>query len=184
MVATDPSEDAELPTTRLQMTSVPCLGLILRCLSFFLHVHSLLWIMFPFTSDHCPYTPIWLHLWCGRSPLCSSRLFLIVLWCIINLLFSWYHTPFVLAYSPFTWSRVLLIDHSHPPSCLCSSFGPDLSGKFRLLLIFAEHSFKFRFIPLQFSLHKSQLTFISLPFPSPYDLMNHSRQGKQDDIGN
>ena len=28
MVATDPSEDAELPTTRLRMTSVPCLGLI------------------------------------------------------------------------------------------------------------------------------------------------------------
>ena len=35
MVATDPSEDTELPTTRLQMTSVPCLGLILRCLSFY-----------------------------------------------------------------------------------------------------------------------------------------------------
>ena len=35
MVATDPSEDAELPTTRLRMTSVPCLGLILRCLSFY-----------------------------------------------------------------------------------------------------------------------------------------------------
>ena len=35
MVATDPSEDAELPTTRLQMTSVPCLGLILRCPSFY-----------------------------------------------------------------------------------------------------------------------------------------------------
>ena len=34
MVATDPSEDAELPTTRLRMTSVPCLGLILRCPSF------------------------------------------------------------------------------------------------------------------------------------------------------
>ena len=35
MVATDPSEDAELPTTRLRMTSVPCLGLILRCPSFY-----------------------------------------------------------------------------------------------------------------------------------------------------
>ena len=35
MVATDPSGDAELPTTRLRMTSVPCLGLILRCLSFY-----------------------------------------------------------------------------------------------------------------------------------------------------
>ena len=35
-----------------------------------------------------------------------------------------------------------------------------MSGKFRLLLIFAEHSFKFRFIPLKFSLFKSQHTFI------------------------
>ena len=35
MVTTDPSGDAELPTTRLRMTSVPCLGLILRCLSFY-----------------------------------------------------------------------------------------------------------------------------------------------------
>ena len=34
MVATDPSENAKLPTTRLRMTSVPCLGLILQCLSF------------------------------------------------------------------------------------------------------------------------------------------------------
>ena len=55
MVATNPSEDAELPTTRLRMTSVPCLGLILWCLSF-LHIHSLLWFMFPFTDDtaHIP----------------------------------------------------------------------------------------------------------------------------------
>ena len=55
MVATDPSEDAELPTTRLRMTSVPCLGLILQCPSF-LHVHSLLWFMFPFTDNtaHIP----------------------------------------------------------------------------------------------------------------------------------
>ena len=55
MVATDPSEDAELPTTRLRMTSVPCLGLILRCPSF-LHVHSPLWFMFPFTDNtaHIP----------------------------------------------------------------------------------------------------------------------------------
>ena len=50
MVATDPSEDAELQTTRLRTTSVPCLGLILRCPSF-LHVHSLLWFMFPFTDN-------------------------------------------------------------------------------------------------------------------------------------
>ena len=35
MVATDPSEDAELPTTRLRVTSAPCLGLILRCPSFY-----------------------------------------------------------------------------------------------------------------------------------------------------
>ena len=35
MVATNPSEDTELPTTRLQMISVPCLGLILQCLSFY-----------------------------------------------------------------------------------------------------------------------------------------------------
>ena len=126
MVATDLSEDVELLTTRLRVTSAPCLGLILRCLSF-LHDHSLLWFMFPFTDDHRPYTLIWLHLWCGRSPLCWSRLFLIVLRCIINSLFPWHHTPFVLAYSPFTWSRVLLIDHSHPPSCLCFSFGPDYS---------------------------------------------------------
>ena len=35
MVATNPSEDVELPTTRLRMTSVPCLGLILRCPSFY-----------------------------------------------------------------------------------------------------------------------------------------------------
>ena len=55
MVATDPSEDVELLTTRLRMTSVPCLGLILRCPSF-LHVHSLLWFMFPLTDDHHPYT--------------------------------------------------------------------------------------------------------------------------------
>ena len=55
MVATDPSEDAELPTTRLRMISVPCLGLILRCLSF-LHDHSLLWFMFLFTDNtaHIP----------------------------------------------------------------------------------------------------------------------------------
>ena len=55
MVATDPSEDAELPTTRLWMTSVPCLGLILWCPSF-LHVQSLLWFMFPFTDNiaHIP----------------------------------------------------------------------------------------------------------------------------------
>ena len=55
MVATDPSEDAELPTTRLRMTSVPCLGLILWCPSF-LHIHSLLWFMFPFTDNtaHIP----------------------------------------------------------------------------------------------------------------------------------
>ena len=56
--------------------------------------------------------------------------------------------------------------------------------KISSLLIFAGHSFKFRFIPLQFSLFKSQLTFISLLFPSPHDLMNHSRPRKQDDIGN
>ena len=37
MVATDPSEDVELQTTRLQMTSVPCLGLILQCPSFLTH---------------------------------------------------------------------------------------------------------------------------------------------------
>ena len=127
MVATDPSEDAELPTTRLRMTSVPCLGLILRCPSFFLHVHSLLWFMFLFTDNHHPYTLIWLHLWCGLLPLCWSRLFPIVLWCITNLLLPWHHTPFVLTYSSFTWSRVLLIDHSHPPSCLCFPYRPDYS---------------------------------------------------------
>ena len=57
MVATDPSEDAELPTTRLRMTSVPCLGLILWCLSL-LHVHYLLWFMFPFT-DNTTHMPIY-----------------------------------------------------------------------------------------------------------------------------
>ena len=45
--------------------------------------------------------------------------------------------------------------------------------KFRLLLIFTEHSFKFRFIPLQFSLSKSQHTFISLPFSSTSRLNEH-----------
>ena len=35
MVATNPSEDTELLTTRLRMTSVPCLGLILQCPSFY-----------------------------------------------------------------------------------------------------------------------------------------------------
>ena len=56
MVATDPSEDVELPTTRLWMTTVPCLGLILQCPSL-LHVHSLLWFMFPFTDKtaHIPF---------------------------------------------------------------------------------------------------------------------------------
>ena len=58
-----------------------------------------------------------------------------------------------------------------------------MSGKFRLLLIFADHLFKFWFIPLQFSSSKSQHTFISLPFPPLHDLTNHSRPGKQDDIG-
>ena len=58
----------------------------------------------------------------------------------------------------------------------------NLSGKFRLLLIFAGHSFKFRFIPLQFSLSKSQTTSISLPYPQFHDLTNHSRQKAQDDI--
>ena len=55
MVATDPSEDADLPTTRLRMTSIPCLGLILWCPSF-LHIHFLLWFMFPFTDNtaHIP----------------------------------------------------------------------------------------------------------------------------------
>ena len=57
MVATDPSEDAKLPTTRLRMTSVPCLGLILRCPSL-LHVHSLLWFMFPFT-DNAAHIPLY-----------------------------------------------------------------------------------------------------------------------------
>ena len=90
MVTTDPSEDAELPTTRLRMTSVSCLGLILQCPSF-LHVHFLLWFMFLFTDDHRPYTLKWLHLWCGRSPLCWSRLFLIVLHHITNLSFPWHH---------------------------------------------------------------------------------------------
>ena len=57
MVATDPSEDAELPTTRLQVTSAPCLGLILWCPSF-LHVLFLLWFMFPFT-DNTAHIPIY-----------------------------------------------------------------------------------------------------------------------------
>ena len=118
MVATDPSEDAELPTTRLQATSAPCLGLILRCPSF-LHVHSLLWFMFPFTDNTALIPFLWLHLWCGHLPLCWSRLFSIVLRCITNLSFPWHHTPFVLAYSSFTWSHISLIDHSHPPYCLC-----------------------------------------------------------------
>ena len=126
MVATNPSEDTKLPTTRLQMISIPCLGLILQCPSF-LHIHSLLWFMFPFTDNHHPYTLLRLHPWCGRLPLCWPRLFLIVLSCITNLLFPWHHTPFVLDYSSFTWSCVLLTDHSHTPSCLCFSFGPDYS---------------------------------------------------------
>ena len=54
--------------------------------------------------------------------------------------------------------------------------------KISSLLIFAEHSFKFRFIPLQFSLSKSQHAFISLPFPSFHNLTNISRQETQDDI--
>ena len=79
MVATDPSEDAELLTTRLRMISVPCLGLILRCPSF-LHVHSLLWFMFPFTDNtaHIPlygyildvdFTPIFIQTVSYCSPL-------------------------------------------------------------------------------------------------------------------
>ena len=78
MVATDPSEDAELLTTRLQMTSVPCLGLILQCLSFKTHafpfmvyvslyrqsppiypymITSLMWMLTPMliqTLSYCP----------------------------------------------------------------------------------------------------------------------------------
>ena len=38
MVATNPSEDAELPTSILWMTSIPCLGLILQCLSFYMFI--------------------------------------------------------------------------------------------------------------------------------------------------
>ena len=55
MVATNPSEDAELPTTRLRMTSVPCLGLILRCPSFFTRSFPFMF-MFPFTDNtaHIP----------------------------------------------------------------------------------------------------------------------------------
>ena len=56
MVATDPSEDAELPTTRLQMTSVPCLGLILRCLSFYMFI-SFYGLCFPLQTitAHIPF---------------------------------------------------------------------------------------------------------------------------------
>ena len=59
-------------------------------------------------------------------------------------------------------------------NCFCQH----LVRKISSLLIFAGPSFKFRFIPLQFSLSKSQLTFVSLPFLPFYDLTNSSRQGK------
>ena len=55
--------------------------------------------------------------------------------------------------------------------------------KISSLLIVAGHSFKFWFIPLQFSLSKSQLTFVSLPYPPLHDLTNHIKRRAQDDIG-
>ena len=125
MVATDPSEDAELPTTRLRATSTPCLGLILRCLSFLRSLPFMVYVsLYRQSSPIYPFmvTPL---MW--TLPLWSSRLFPIVLRCITNLLFPWCHIPFVLTYSSFTWSRISLTDHSHPPSCLCSSFRPDYS---------------------------------------------------------
>ena len=55
MVATNPSEDAELPTTRLRVTSVPCLGLILRCPSFctFIPFYGLCFLLQTITT-HIP----------------------------------------------------------------------------------------------------------------------------------
>ena len=120
MVATNPLEDAKLPTTRLRMTSVSCLGLILWCLSFYTLI-PFYGLCFPLQTV----PPIYPHMITSLMwtlPLCWPRLFLIVLTCITNLSFPWHHTPFVLAYSPFTWSHILLTDHSHPPSCLCFSF--------------------------------------------------------------
>ena len=88
MVATNPSEDAELPTTRLRMTSVPCLGLILRCPSF-LHVHFLLWFMFPFT-DNTAHIPLYDYIFdVDVHPYVDpDSLSLIVLRSITNPLFS------------------------------------------------------------------------------------------------
>ena len=108
MVATDPSEDAELPTTRLRMTSVPCLGLILRCHSF-LHVHSLLWFMFPFTDDTA-HIPLYDYIFdVDVHPYVNLDSFLLFTVVLLIPSFPWHHTPFVLVYSPFTWSRVCLL---------------------------------------------------------------------------
>ena len=70
----------------------------------------------------------------------------------------------------------------HGPYRMTGTMRIPLSGKFRLLLTLAGHLFKLVFIPLQFSLSKSQHTFISLPFPPLNDLTNYSRPREQDDI--
>ena len=106
MVATVSSEDAELLTTRLRMTVSLALGWFYGVLPLntFIPFYGL---CFPFTDNRRPYILIWLHLWCGHSPLYWSRPFPIVLWCIT--LFSHDITP----------PLFLLIHLSHDPTfCL------------------------------------------------------------------
>ena len=64
--------------------------------------------MFPFTDNHCPYTPLWLHLWCGLNPYVIPDSSFIVLQCITNI------------YShDITLPLFLLIHLSHDPTfCL------------------------------------------------------------------
>ena len=107
MVATDPSEDAELPTTRLRMTSVPCLGLILRCPSF-LHVPSLLWFMFLFT-DNAAHIPLY------------DYIFDVDIYSYVNLdSFLLFFGVLLTFYShDITFPLFLIIHHSHDPAfCL------------------------------------------------------------------
>ena len=118
MVATDPSEDAELQTTRLRMTSVPCLGLILRCHSFYTFI-PFYGLCFPLQTitAHIPlYDYIFdVDVYPYVNP-DSFLLFFIVLLTFYSHditfpLFSLIH----LSHDP----AFLLTDHSHPPYCLC-----------------------------------------------------------------
>ena len=46
---------------------------------------------------------------------------------LLTFLFPWHHAPFVFCLFIFHTILHLLIDHSHPLSCLCFSFGLDYS---------------------------------------------------------